>query len=226
MVVLTGAGVSAESGLRTFRDSGGLWEGYDVMKVASIEGWHEDQELVLSFYNQRRKDALKSEPNQAHKILKELEAYFDLKIVTQNVDNLHEKAGSSHVLHLHGSLFEAKSSKDESLIYPMEGDIHLGDQCEKGSQLRPNIVWFGEAVPMMDKAIEEVLDADIFLILGTSLAVYPAASLIEYVNDNAELFLVDPVMPDKELPRHMKFVQNVATKGMIEVKKLLLEELD
>src|SRR5690606_8888004 len=163
LVVLTGAGISAESGIPTFRDAGGLWEGYRIEDVASPEGWHRNPKMVLDFYNQRRKRALEVKPNRGHEILAELEAHFNVTVVTQNVDNLHERAGSSHVIHLHGSLFESRSTVDESLIYPIEGwGLNLGDTCEKGSQLRPNIVWFGELVLMMDAAIQYATKADLF----------------------------------------------------------------
>lgn len=197
IVVLTGAGVSAESGIKTFRDSGGLWEGHDVMDVASYDGWLRDKELVLDFYNQRRKQALTSKPNQAHLGLVDLEKDFEVVIVTQNVDNLHEKAGSSNVIHLHGELFKSRSTDDPNLIYEMEGwELNVGDLCEKGSQLRPDIVWFGEMVPMMEVASKEASNADIFIVVGTSLAVYPAAGLIDYVDSETPKFIVDPNMPD------------------------------
>ncbi len=181
LVVLTGAGVSAESGIRTFRDQNGLWEGHDVMEVASPEGWRRNKPLVLDFYNQRRKEALKVKPNQAHIGLAELEKWYDVTIVTQNIDNLHERAGSSKVIHLHGEIFKSQSTIDPHLVYEMEGwEIKIGDKCEKGSQLRPFVVWFGEMVPMMEPAIEAAMEADIFAVVGTSLLVYPAAGLIQY----------------------------------------------
>lgn len=192
LVVLSGAGISAESGIPTFRDAGGLWEGHDVMQVASPEGWAADFELVLDFYNQRRRQAKNAEPNDGHQELAALEQYFDVSIVTQNVDNLHERAGSRHVLHLHGTLFESRSTLDENLTYPVEGDISPGDVCEKGSQLRPNIVWFGEMVPNMEQAITLALEADAFIVVGTSMNVHPAAGLIEYVPADAPRYIVDP----------------------------------
>lgn len=196
IVVLTGAGVSAESGIQTFRDADGLWEGHDVMEVASPQGWAANRDLVLDFYNQRRKQALTAEPNNGHLALADLEKDFDVTIVTQNVDNLHEKAGSSKVLHLHGELFKSRSTADESLVYEMDGwELNPGDLCEKGAQLRPHIVWFGEMVPMMDMAISETLSADIFLIVGTSLAVYPAAGLMHHTKPNTPKYIVDPNMP-------------------------------
>ena len=196
MVVLTGAGISAESGISTFCDSGGLWEGHDVMEVASPEGWRKNSELVLNFYNQRRKKALEVKSNNAHLILAEMEKYFDVTIITQNVDDLHEQGGSSKVIHLHGELFKSRSTLDPELVYDIEGwEIKLGDKCEKGSQLRPHIVWFGEMVPMMEHAVEETLTAEIFLVVGTSLQVYPAAGLLDYVEKDVPKFVVDPNMP-------------------------------
>ena len=193
LVVLSGAGISAESGIQTFRDSGGLWEGYDVMEVASPEGWAKNMELVLDFYNQRRIQARSCKPNKAHVALADLEKDYEVNIITQNIDNLHELAGSTKVLHLHGELFKAQSSLDPKLIYELNtSDINIGDKCEKGSQLRPHVVWFGEPVPMMFPAMELVRKADIFLIIGTSMQVYPAASLIDYVPKRAEIYLIDP----------------------------------
>jgi len=197
IVVLTGAGISAESGIATFRDADGLWEGHDVMEVASPQGWRKNPALVLDFYNQRRKNAHDAQPNAGHQALAELEKYFKVTIVTQNVDNLHERAGSSNVIHIHGSLFQSRSTLDENLVYNMEGwEINLGDKCEKGSQLRPNIVWFGEMVPLMEKAVKETQDADIFLVIGTSLIVYPAAGLVHYVPDDTPIYVIDPHLPD------------------------------
>jgi NAD-dependent deacetylase len=199
LVVLTGAGISAESGLSTFRDANGLWEGHQVMDVASPQGWRKNPALVLDFYNQRRKNAHEVKPNAGHLALAELEQDFDVTIITQNVDNLHEKAGSSHVIHLHGSLFQSRSTLDEHLVYDMEGwEINLGDKCEKGSQLRPNIVWFGELVPLMEVAMQEARKADIFLVVGTSLVVYPAAGLVNFVPAATPVYVVDPHLP--ELP--------------------------
>ena len=182
LVALTGAGISAESGLATFRDSGGLWEGHRVEDVATPQAWTRNPTLVLDFYNQRRMKALQVKPNRGHEILAELQEQFDVTVVTQNVDNLHERAGSKKVVHLHGSIFESRSTKDERLVYPIEGwELKLGDRCELGSQLRPNIVWFGEMVPMMEVACEVASAAEIFVVVGTSLVVYPAAGLIDYV---------------------------------------------
>ncbi|MDN5211503.1 NAD-dependent deacylase [Fulvivirgaceae bacterium BMA12] len=196
IVVLSGAGVSAESGIATFRDANGLWEGYDVMEVATPEGWRKDPELVLDFYNQRRKKALGVIPNDGHKALAALESDFEVSIVTQNIDNLHERAGSSRVIHLHGELFKSRSTLDSGLIYDIEGwELNLGDKCEKGSQLRPHVVWFGEMVPAMEMAVREVTSADIFIVVGTSLQVYPAAGLIDYVSGEVPTYIIDPKMP-------------------------------
>ena len=192
LVVLTGAGMSAESGINTFRDSGGLWEGHDVMEVASPEGWFNNQELVLDFYNQRRKQLFEVEPNQGHQLLSSLQDEFDVQSITQNVDDLHERAGSTNVLHLHGELRKVRSSVDETLIYDWDNDLNTGDYCELNSQLRPHIVWFGEAVPMLDKAIELTQTANVLLIIGTSMQVYPAASLINYINPNTPIYFIDP----------------------------------
>jgi len=197
LVVLTGAGISAESGIATFRDADGLWEGHDVMEVASPQGWRKNRTLVLDFYNQRRKNAHQAQPNPGHQALAELEKYFEVTIVTQNVDNLHERAGSSKVIHLHGSLFQSRSTLDENLVYDIESwEINVGDKCEKGSQLRPNIVWFGEMVPLMETAVKKAEDADLFLVVGTSLVVYPAAGLMHYVPDDTPIYVVDPHLPD------------------------------
>ncbi|AKQ45681.1 NAD-dependent deacetylase [Rufibacter radiotolerans] len=225
VVVLTGAGISAESGLATFRDANGLWEGHDVMAVASPEGWEKDPELVLEFYNQRRKSAQGVEPNAAHKALVDLEEKFEVIIITQNVDDLHERAGSSQILHLHGKLFESRSTKDENLIYPMGGwQLNLGDLCEKGSQLRPNIVWFGEAVPLIEKAAEETMSADYLLVIGTSLQVYPAAGLLSYAPHDTPVYLVDPNVPSISHRRNLKVIQEKATIGVPALVKQLLEE--
>ena len=224
LVVLTGAGVSAESGIRTFRDSNGLWENHDIMEVASPEGWRKNRQLVLDFYNQRRKQARECQPNEAHLLLAKLENHFDVQIITQNVDDLHERAGSSKVLHLHGELSKAQSSLDPNLIYPLEHwEIKADDKCEKGSQLRPFIVWFGEAVPMMIPAMEIASTADIFLILGTSMQVYPAASLIDYVPQLAKKFLIDPQVPEIRLRNDIHFIREKATVGMKILEKILLQ---
>lgn len=219
IVVLSGAGISAESGIPTFRDSNGLWEGYDVMEVATPQGWNKNQALVLNFYNERRKKALEVKPNRGHYILAELERDFDVTVVTQNVDNLHERAGSTRVIHLHGSLFESRSSMDESLVYPIEGwELKIGDLCEKGSQLRPNIVWFGEMVPLMDVAAEFAANADIFIVVGTSMVVYPAAGLIHYVSMDAWKYVVDPNLPEMRAMPLLKMYAEKASTGMEKVR--------
>lgn len=223
LVVLTGAGISAESGIPTFRASDGLWENHRIEDVATPEAWHRNKKLVLDFYNQRRKRALEAKPNRGHEILAELESYFDVTIVTQNVDNLHEKAGSSKVLHLHGSLFEARSSVDETLVYPIESaELNIGEKCSKGSQLRPNIVWFGEAVPMMEMAIHSAADAQLFIVVGTSLQVYPAASLVQYVPFDAEKFIVDPKLPDLSAVPYLQCFEEQASTGLEKVKAILI----
>jgi NAD-dependent deacetylase len=224
LVVLTGAGISAESGIATFRDSGGLWEGYKVEEVATPEGWAKNPALVLDFYNQRRKRALEVSPNRGHTVLKELEEYFDVTVVTQNVDNLHERAGSSHIIHLHGSLFESRSSVDDDLIYPINGwQLNVGDICEKGSQLRPNIVWFGEMVPMIEVASRYASQADLFLVVGTSMVVYPAAGLIHYVPVESPKFVVDPNIPDVSSIPYVTMIQDKASTGMEKLKVELLK---
>lgn len=193
LVVLTGAGISAESGIQTFRDTGGLWEGYDVMEVASPEGWEKNQTLVLDFYNQRRRNVLDAEPNDAHQLLASLEKQFDVQIITQNIDDLHERAGSSNIIHLHGEIRKSRSSIDDSLVFDMETDeIKLGELCPLGSQLRPHIVWFGEAVPLIETAAAHVMDADILLVIGTSMEVYPAAGLTQLAPVNTPVYLIDP----------------------------------
>jgi len=221
LVVLTGSGISAESGLKTFRDSGGLWEEYNVMEVASIEGWHRNPKLVLDFYNQRRRQLLSSKPNGAHLGLAELQNDYDVQIITQNIDNLHEQAGSKKVLHLHGELNKARSSRDENYIIDITGkDLHIGDLCPKGSQLRPYIVWFGEAVPAMEEAIKLASTADIFVVIGTSLNVYPAAGLVDYVPYDAKLFLIDPNEVNRTL-RECIYIKEKAVKGLEILKKEL-----
>ena len=215
VVVLTGAGISAESGIRTFRDSGGLWEGHDVMEVASPEGWLKNRALVLDFYNQRRKQAQTVSPNRGHEALVELESSCEVDIITQNVDNLHERAGSSKVLHLHGELSKSRSTVDPNLIYEIEGwEIKEGDTCEKGSQLRPHIVWFGEMVPKIEEAIEIAAKADIFMVIGTSMVVYPAASLIHYIDSRVPKIIVDPNKPEISSAPNLHFFEESATTGV------------
>ena len=215
IVVLTGAGMSAESGLKTFRDADGLWEGHDVMEVATPEAFERNPELVLEFYNQRRRQLLTVEPNEAHRALAKLEEHYQVQIVTQNVDDLHERAGSSDVLHLHGELLKARSVGNESNIVIRRDDILLGDLCEEGYQLRPHIVWFGEAVPMLDKAINITQSADILIIIGTSMQVYPAASLINFINDGTPIYFIDP-RPSIQEGRieNLKIIPKTAVEGV------------
>lgn len=215
IVVLSGAGISAESGLKTFRDSDGLWENFSIEDVATITGWHKNPALVQDFYNQRRKQALAAEPNAGHKALVALEEKYDVTIITQNVDNLHEKAGSSKVVHLHGELTKMRSSGDPSLVYEMESyEINMGDLCEKGFQLRPHIVWFGEEVPMMEVAFDITQEADIFIVVGTSLNVYPAAGLAYAVPRGVPIFVVDPHTPDMGKTPNVTYIQEPATTGL------------
>lgn len=222
LVVLTGAGISAESGLKTFRDSDGLWEGYDVNDVATATAWRRNPALVQEFYNLRRQGVRKAMPNAAHYTLAELETDFDVRIITQNIDDLHERAGSTNVLHLHGEIVKMRSEKNEELVYPVEGDIKMGDVAEDGAQLRPHIVWFEEAVPMMEPAARLVLNADIFLIVGTSLVVYPAAGLVNYAPHFLPKFIVDKKIPDTYGIRNLTAIEKPATEGMKEVMPLLM----
>ncbi len=222
LVVLSGAGISAESGIKTFRDNGGLWEEHRVEDVATPEAWLRDPELVLKFYNERRRQALDVKPNRAHYILAELEEYFDVTIITQNIDPLHELAGSSKVVHLHGEIFKSRSTRNPNLVYDIEGwELKTGDLCAEGSQLRPHIVWFGEQVPMMTVATQISEEADIFVVIGTSLAVYPAAGLLYYVKRGTPIYLIDPIQPDIALNDNMTFIKEKATVGAA----LLFEEL-
>ncbi|WP_224998875.1 NAD-dependent deacylase [Cesiribacter sp. SM1] len=225
VVVLTGAGISAESGIPTFRDANGLWEGHNVEDVATPQAWTRDPELVLEFYNQRRKAARDVKPNEGHKALAELEKHFQVTIITQNIDNLHEKAGSSRVLHLHGELFKSRSTADESLLYDMDSwELNMGDCCEKGSQLRPHVVWFGEAVPMMEPAIAETAEADIFMVVGTSMQVYPAASLLYYVEDHVPKYIIDPKLPLVHQRPNLHMVEAKASVGVPKVCRELIEK--
>jgi len=225
VTVLTGAGISAESGIPTFRDADGLWEGHDVMEVASPEGWAKDSALVLDFYNQRRKNAAEAKPNKGHQILAMLEEHFEVTIVTQNVDNLHEQAGSSNIIHLHGQLFQSRSTVDENLVYDMEShEINIGDLCEKGSQLRPNIVWFGEMVPMMEVAAKKASEADIFIVVGTSLLVYPAAGLLDYAAAHIPKFIIDPNMPSVAERTNLNLIEEVGSKGLDKLYHILMND--
>jgi NAD-dependent deacetylase len=223
LVVLTGAGMSAESGIRTFRDSGGLWEEYDVTEVATPMAWWKNRDLVLRFYNERRRQLADCKPNGGHIGLAKLEKYFDVRIITQNIDNLHERAGSTKVLHLHGELTKARSTADPSLICDIGyKDINPGDLCEKGSQLRPHIVWFGEDVPMMDEAINITADAEIFVVVGSSLNVYPAAGLIAFAPAKASLWLIDPNDVYVRLNRNIEVIKAKASAGVSIFSRRLL----
>jgi NAD-dependent deacetylase len=222
IVILTGAGISAESGLKTFRDSDGLWEGYDIAEVATPEAWARNPALVQEFYNMRRKSVLEAEPNAAHYALAKLEEKFKVTIVTQNIDDLHERAGSTNVVHLHGIITRSQSSKNSNLTYAMEGwEIKMGELCELGSQLRAHVVWFGEAVPMIDEAARVCSKADLFILVGSSLAVYPAAGLVNYVPRNITKYIIDPKIPYLPSDHFMK-IEERATIG---VPKLITELL-
>lgn len=221
IVVLTGAGISAESGLKTFRDSDGLWEGYDVTEVATPRAWRKDPKLVLEFYNMRRRDVLKAEPNAAHLGLAELEKDFDVQIITQNIDDLHERAGSTRVMHLHGEIFKMRSEHDESLVYAIREDILLGHTAEDGAQLRPNIVWFEEPVPMIGEAVPLVRAADIFVVVGTSLVVYPAAGLVDIARAGIPKFIVDKKIPYTSGLRDVVAIEQPASTGVRELQKML-----
>jgi len=220
LVVLTGAGISAESGIKTFRDSDGLWEGHDVMKVATPEGFAANPELVLDFYNQRRRQLFEVTPNTAHFDLAKLEKQFKVSIITQNVDDLHERAGSTSVIHLHGELLKARSTYDANDIYEWKTDLVLGDVCKKGHQLRPHIVWFGEAVPMIEKAINICETADILIVIGTSMQVYPAAGLTSYVRPHTPIYFIDP-KPNIESNSNITVIPEIASVGMKKLLKLL-----
>lgn len=223
IVVLSGAGISAESGLGTFRDSGGLWEEYPIEEVATPEAWRKNPKLVTEFYNMRRKQAYEAKPNQGHFALANLEKQYDVTIITQNIDDLHERSGSSKVIYLHGEINKVKSSgpNSESNYYPQKSwEVKIGDLCSEGYQLRPHVVWFGEAVPMLDEAAEICQTANIFVVVGTSLNVYPAAGLIHYVPNKAKCFLVDP--SDVSVPSHYKHIKDNAAKGMEQLVKNLI----
>lgn len=223
IIVLTGAGISAESGLKTFRGNDGLWEGYDIYEVATPEAWHKNPELVQQFYNDRRKSVIEALPNAAHLALKQLEEKFNVLIITQNIDDLHERAGSTDVMHLHGEIRYAQSSKNPALLYPIDGyEIKMGEKCRLGSQLRPHVVWFGEAVPMMTKAIHEMPTADIVILVGSSLAVYPANTLFDYLNPLAEVYIVDPERPDVRINNKVTFLQGTAAENVPQLVEKLL----
>ncbi|MEG0761401.1 NAD-dependent deacylase [Chryseobacterium sp.] len=221
LTILSGAGISAESGIKTFRDGDGLWENHSITDVASPEGWHKDRALVLEFYNQRRRQLHEVAPNEAHKLLAKLEQYFHVQIITQNIDDLHERAGSKNIIHLHGELFKSCSCNNKNLIYDQKTDILIGDKAEDGAQLRPFIVWFGEEVPMMEKATQLVREADIFLVIGTSLQVYPAAGLIHEIKDGCLLIVINPNETNFGYGKRAVVMKETATQGM----KLLFEKL-
>jgi NAD-dependent deacetylase len=225
IVVLTGAGISAESGLKTFRDSDGLWEGYDIEEVATPQAWARNQALVQDFYNMRRKSVLEAKPNAAHLALVKLEKQYDVTIITQNIDDLHERAGSTNVLHLHGIITRSQSSLNPELTYPMDGwEIKMGDLCELGSQLRAHVVWFGEDVPMISKAAQICQKADLFILIGSSLAVYPAAGLVNFVRPEVPKYIVDPVIPDMQGGRAFTKIEKKASVGVPELINELLKD--
>ena len=226
LVVLTGAGISAESGLMTFRDAGGLWENHSIEDVATPEGWQRNPALVQQFYNERRAKAFEAKPNAGHQALVDLEKYFDVRIITQNVDNLHEKAGSTNVLHLHGELTKVRSVKNEDLIYEIGNKtIEMGDLAEDGEQLRPHIIWFGEMVPMIEVAADLCLNADIFVVVGTSMQVYPAAGVIGFVSDKAPKFIVDPNSPEVSSQyKNVHFITETATIGVPQLADILIRD--
>jgi NAD-dependent deacetylase len=222
LVVLTGAGISTESGLKTFRGSDGLWEGYNIMDVATPEAWQKDPELVQQFYNERRKQVLQAKPNEAHLWLVKLEEFFDVQIITQNIDDLHERAGSTNITHLHGVITFSQSDANPNLLYPITGDeIKMGELCEIGSQLRPHVVWFGEAVPMIEAAAFMCEEADVFMLIGTSLAVYPAAGLIDYVPAQVIKYIVDPVIPSVNQYNNIVKIEKTASAGLKDVYEIL-----
>tara|TARA_B110000858_G_scaffold190647_1_gene238906 strand:- start:465 stop:1142 length:678 start_codon:yes stop_codon:yes gene_type:complete len=222
MVVLTGAGMSAESGLQTFRDANGLWEGHNVMDVATPEAFERDPKLVLEFYNQRRRQLLDVLPNNAHHNLKELEKYFNIHIITQNVDDLHERAGSSQIVHLHGELRKVRSTTNEKIVLEWSKDLYLGDVDKNGDQLRPHIVWFGEAVPQLENAIKITKQADVLVIIGTSMQVYPAASLIHYVSSNTPIYFIDPA-PSISKNTNTTIIKSGAQQGTKQLIKMLVD---
>lgn len=221
IVILTGAGISAESGIKTFRDSDGLWEGYDIMEVASPEGWDRNQEKVLDFYNQRRRQLLEVPPNNAHKALVKLETKYEVSIITQNIDDLHERAGSSSVVHLHGELLKVRSTFDDDLVLDWKKDLKLGDFCEHNHQLRPHVVWFGEAVTMFPKAITLVKEADILIIVGTSMQVYPAAALLDFLDTNIPVYFIDP-KPNISSANNLTIISKKASVGVVELVESLM----
>lgn len=221
LIVLTGAGISAESGLRTFRDSDGLWEGYDVTEVATPRAWRKDPALVLQFYNERRKNVAEAQPNAAHYGLAALEKDFDVQIITQNIDDLHERGGSARVLHLHGEIFKMRSERNPSLVTEIRGDIRIGDLAPDGAQYRPHIVWFEEPVPLIEEAIALVQEADIFVVVGTSLVVYPAAGLLHYVHPATPKYIIDKKIPYTSPMPNLVRIEKPATEGVKELFTML-----
>ncbi len=222
IVVFTGAGISAESGLKTFRDADGLWEGYNIEDVATPRAWKKNPELVQRFYNERRRNVKEAKPNEAHLVIADLQQHFDIEIITQNIDDLHERAGSKKILHLHGEIFKMRSEENEALVYPIYEDIKIGDKAEDGAQFRPHIVWFEEPVPMMETAMHMIQDADIFVVVGTSLVVYPAASLLHYLPPFMPVYVVDKKVP-KINRKLVTYIEKPATEGMQDLKEILLK---
>jgi NAD-dependent deacetylase len=226
LVVFTGAGISAESGIKTFRDSGGLWEEYRIEDVATFDAWVRNRDLVMDFYNQRRKQVMEAQPNAAHYFIAELQEHFDVQVVTQNVDDLHERAGSKKVLHVHGEIMKVRSSVDDALVYPIKSwELKAGDLCEKGSQLRPHIVWFGEMVPEMDNANFLAEKSDLFVVIGTSLNVYPAAGILDYVPKSVPKWLVDPGKFNFDYIIALKHIKQTAVMGVDELRQELMQHL-
>lgn len=221
VVIFTGAGISAESGIQTFRDGDGLWNQFRIEEVATPQAWYSNPSLVLQFYNERRRNIRDAKPNNAHLEIAKLEDVFDIEIITQNIDDLHERAGSSNVLHLHGEIFKMKSEVNPELISPIHEDMHIGDRAEDGAQQRPHIVWFGEEVPMMEPAIQKAMKAEVFIVIGSSLVVYPAASLIHYVPSHAEVIVIDTRLPEVNR-RHVTYIEKPATEGVAQLRRLLL----
>jgi NAD-dependent deacetylase len=222
IVVFTGAGMSAESGLKTFRDSDGLWEGYNIEDVTTPFAWKKNPELVLQFYNERRKNVREALPNVAHQAIAKLENHYNVEVITQNIDDLHERAGSTNITHLHGEIGKMRSEHNEELIYPIEGDIKLGEFAEDGAQLRPHIVWFHEAVPMMETAIEIARKADIFIVIGTSLVVYPAASLLDFIDESIPVIVLDKKVPHIRR-NHVHYIEKPATEGVQDLIEKLIQ---
>ncbi len=225
IVILTGAGISQESGIPTFRDSNGLWENHDIMEVATLKGWQNNPELVLKFYNMRRKQLKNVQPNDAHKAITRLQKHFPVQVITQNVDDLHERAGNKNILHLHGELYKVRSEKNPDLIYEWHDDLHIGDFAEDGAQLRPHIVWFGEPVPMITKATELTSNADIFIIVGTSMLVYPAAGLVRYLRNDVPVYYIDPKAKEIDIPNPLTVIREKAGTGLPQLVEKLINNV-